>query len=185
MKKRMFRTLAVALAMTTVSMMGNANVLAEEAAETETEAATETAVLEDGVYTVDFDTDSTMFHVNEAMDGKGTLTVENGEMTVHVSLVSKSIVNLYCGLAEEAQEVAAQTEDDGEETQTEEEETEESKLLWPTTDTVTYSDGMTEEVYGFDIPVPALDEEFDVALIGTKGVWYDHKVSVSNPEPIE
>ena len=35
--------------------------------------------------------------------------------------------------------------------------------------------------YGFDIPVPALDEEFDVALIGTKGKWYDHKVSVSNP----
>ena len=37
------------------------------------------------------------------------------------------------------------------------------------------------QVYGFDIPVPALDEEFDVALIGTKGTWYDHKVSVSNP----
>ncbi len=29
--------------------------------------------------------------------------------------------------------------------------------------------------------MPALDEEFDVALIGKKGVWYDHKVSVSNP----
>ena len=27
---------------------------------------------------------------------------------------------------------------------------------------------MSEEVYGFDIPVPAIDEEFDVALIGTK-----------------
>ena len=40
-------------------------------------------------------------------------------------------------------------------------------------------------MYGFDIPVPALDEEFDVALIGTKGTWYDHKVSVSNPEPKE
>lgn len=40
---------------------------------------------------------------------------------------------------------------------------------------------MSEEVYGFDIPVPAIDEEFDVALIGTKGKWYDHKVSVKNP----
>ena len=48
-------------------------------------------------------------------------------------------------------------------------------------DTVTYSDGTTEEVNGFDVPVPALDEEFDLALIGTKGKWYDHKVSVSNP----
>ena len=29
--------------------------------------------------------------------------------------------------------------------------------------------------------MPALDEEFDVAIIGTKGKWYDHKVSVTNP----
>ena len=48
-------------------------------------------------------------------------------------------------------------------------------------DTVTYSDGTSEEVYGFDIPVEALDQEFDLAIIGTKGVWYDHKVSVSDP----
>ena len=52
--------------------------------------------------------------------------------------------------------------------------------MQPTTDTVTYSDGLSEEVNGFDIPVPALDEEFDVAIIGTKGKWYDHKVSVTN-----
>ena len=42
---------------------------------------------------------------------------------------------------------------------------------------------MTETVYGFNIPVPYLDQEFDLALIGKKGKWYDHKVSVSNPEP--
>ena len=41
------------------------------------------------------------------------------------------------------------------------------------------------KVFGFDIPVPALDEEFDLALIGKKGTWYDHKVSVSNPVPVE
>jgi hypothetical protein len=118
-------------------------------------------VLEDGIYTVDFDTDSSMFHVNEACDGKGTLTVEDGNMTVHISLVSKNIVNVFAGTAEEAQEDGAE-------------------LISPTTDTVTYSDGMTEEVYGFDVPVPALDEEFDLAIIGTKDKWYDHKVSVSN-----
>ena len=44
---------------------------------------------------------------------------------------------------------------------------------------------MTEKVYGFDVPVPALEKEFDLALIGTKGKWYDHKVSVSNPVPLE
>ena len=133
--------------------------------DTDTAAAAET-VLEDGVYTADFHTDSTMFHVNEACDGKGTLTVENGQMTIHVSLVSQNIVNLYVGLAEDAQADGA-------------------VLLEPTLDEVTYSDGITEEVYGFDIPVEALDEEFDVAILGTKGTWYDHKVSVSNPELLE
>ena len=38
------------------------------------------------------------------------------------------------------------------------------------------------KVYGFDIPVPAIGEEFNVAILGEKGKWYDHKVSVSNPE---
>ena len=45
--------------------------------------------------------------------------------------------------------------------------------------------GMTEEVNGFDVPVPVLDEEFDLALLGKKGTWYDHKVSVTNIEPAE
>ena len=46
-----------------------------------------------------------------------------------------------------------------------------AELLEPTTDTVTYSDGMSEEVYGFDIPVPAIDEEFDRgSLIGNKRI---------------
>ena len=120
------------------------------------------SALADGVYTADFNTDSSMFHVNEACEGKGTLTVENGQMTIHISLPSKSILNLFCGTAEDAQKDGA-------------------VLLQPTTDTVTYSDGLSEEVNGFDIPVPALDEEFDVAIIGTKGKWYDHKVSVTNP----
>lgn len=118
--------------------------------------------LADGVYTADFNTDSSMFHANETCDGKGVLTVKDGQMTIHVSLASTSIVNLFPGLKEDAQKDGA-------------------VLLQPTKDTVTYPDGLTETVNGFDIPVPALDEEFDVALIGKKGVWYDHKVSVSNP----
>ena len=136
------------------------------AEETPAEEETEEPALPDGVYTAEFNTDSSMFHANEACDAKGTLTVKDGEMTIHVSLVSKTILNLFPGLAEDAQKDGA-------------------VLLQPTTDTVTYSDGLSEEVYGFDIPVPALDTEFDLALIGKKGVWYDHKVSVSNPEPLE
>ena len=126
----------------------------------------EQTALEDGTYTAEFQTDSSMFHVNEAMDGKGTLTVEDGKMTIHISLVSKNIVNLFEGTAEDAQKDGAE-------------------LLQPTTDTINYSDGTSDEVYGFDVPVPALDKEFDLALIGKKGTWYDHKVSVSNPEPKE
>ena len=134
-----------------------------EAAETvSTETAQNEAQLPDGVYTAEFSTDSSMFHVSEACDGKGTLTVKDGVMTIHISLGSKKILNLYPGLAEDAAKDGA-------------------VLLQPTTDTVTYSDGMTEEVYGFDVPVPAIGEEFDLALIGTKGKWYDHKVKVSDP----
>mgnify|MGYP000004789412 CR=1 FL=1 len=61
------------------------------------------AVLEDGTYSAEFDTDSGMFHVNEANDGKGVLTVKDGKMTLHVSLASKNIVNLFVGTAEDAQ----------------------------------------------------------------------------------
>ena len=60
-----------------------------------------------------------------------------------------------------------------------------AELLQPTKDEVTYSDGTTETVNGFDVPVPAIDEEFDLAIIGTKGKWYDHKVSVSDVQPAE
>ena len=138
----------------------------EAAAEVQEDTAETTqAILPDGTYDAEFSTDSSMFHVSEACDGKGVLTVENGQMTIHVSLASRKILNLYPGSAEDAQKDGAQ-------------------LLEPTVDEVTYSDGLTDEVYGFDIPVPALDEEFDVALIGTKGKWYDHKVCVSNPVDI-
>jgi len=139
---------------------------AEAIAGTTEAAATETAQneaqLPDGVYTAEFSTDSSMFHVSEACDGKGTLTVKDGVMTIHISLGSKKILNLYPGLAEDAAKDGA-------------------VLLEPTTDTVTYSDGMTKEVYGFDVPVPVIGEEFNLALIGTKGKWYDHKVKVSDP----
>lgn len=134
--------------------------------ESESEAPAAEAALPDDIYTADFNTDSSMFHVNEACEGKGTLTVKDGEMTIHISLESKKILNLFPGLAEDAKKDGA-------------------KLLEPTTDEVTYSDGSKKEVNGFDVPVPALNEEFDLALIGTKGKWYDHKVSVTNPEKLD
>ena len=43
-----------------------------------------------------------MFHVNEANDGKGVLTVKDGQMSIHISLTSKNIVNLFVGKAADA-----------------------------------------------------------------------------------
>ena len=127
-------------------------------------SGTEAPALPDGVYVAEFKTDGSMFHINEAYNDKALLTVKDGKMTIHITLPSKNTVNLFPGTAEKAQAKGA-------------------VLLQPTNDSVTYDDGMTEEVYGFDVPVPYLDREFDCALIGTKGKWYDHKVSVSDPAP--
>ena len=177
MKKR-YVNLILAMASASVLVLGSVPAMAKtdetktesgEEAEASEEKDTDAAkadTLEDGVYTAEFDTDSSMFHVNEANDKKGELTVKDGKMTIHVSLVSKKIVNLFAGTAEDAQKDGAE-------------------IIEPTTDTVKYSDGYTEEVYGFDIPVPAIGEEFNVAILGEKGKWYDHKVSVKTEDTAE
>lgn len=166
--------LACALTACGVSASASSDITSSSAASSEAAVSqaisssieeTNAAALADGVYTAEFVTDSSMFHANEACDGKGTLTVKDGKMTFHVSLVSKSIQNLYVGTAAAAEGDSA-------------------NWLQPTTDTVTYSDGLSEEVYGFDIPVAKLDADFDLAIIGKKGVWYDHKVSVCNAQPV-
>ena len=151
----MKRTFAFVLAMLLV--LGCMLALAE---------AAETPALEDGTYTATFTTDNNMFHVNETYDNKGTLTVKDGVMRIHVTLASKGIVNLFPGLAEDAKKDGAE-------------------LLQPTEETVNYSDGTTGTAYAFDIPVPVIGEEFDCALVGKKGKWYDHKVMVSDPVPVE
>ena len=120
----------------------------------------------DGIYLAGFETDGTMFHVNETMDGKGMLTVLDGKMSIHLVMPSKNVINLFRGTAEDAQKEGA-------------------VLIEPVIEEVTYDDGLTEEVYAFDVSVPVLGEEFDCALVGTKGKWYDHKVVVSDPVPYE
>ena len=171
----MKRSLVILLTAVSISAMtaGTAFPAFAEATEAEAEETTDGAEnaadseLEDGVYGVEFDTDSSMFHVNEACNGRATLTVKDGKMTVHITLVSKNIENVFLGTAEDAQKDGAE-------------------LLQPVVETVDYNDGEpAEEVNAFDVPVPAIDEEFDLALIGTKGKWYDHKVSVSNPVKAE
>ena len=152
--------LAAALTACTAAPAASQSAAASSAASVQAQSA---PALADGVYQASFSTDSSMFHANEACDGKGVLTVQNGQMSIYVTLAGKGIVNLFPGTAEDAQKPGAE-------------------WLQPTLETVHYSDGTTDEANAFLIPVPYLDEEFDVALVGKKGTWYDHKVSVSDPQ---
>ena len=127
-------------------------------------ANTSTSELEDGEYTAKFDTDSSMFHINEMMNGEGELTVKNGEMTMKIVLSGDGILNLYSGLAKDAEK-------------------DEKNWIDHEVVTVKYDDGTEEEVNSFVIPVEAIDEEFDLALVGKKNKWYDHKVIVSDVKP--
>ena len=94
--KRSLVILMSALSISAMTAGSIAPVWAENTAETEAAETTDEAEesadseLEDGVYSVEFDTDSGMFHVNEACNGRATLTVKDGKMTVHISLVSKN-----------------------------------------------------------------------------------------------
>ncbi len=165
MKKRIILALVAALTIALLSGCGAKNEAspapaAEAPAE---EEAPSECPLEDGEYEAVFTTDSSMFHVNEANEDKGVLTVKDGKMTIHVTLAGKGILKLYAGLATDA-------------------ETDSANVIDHTEDEVNYSDGTTETAYGFDIPVPYLDEEFDCAIIGKKDKWYDHKVSVKVAE---
>ena len=180
--KRVTLITALMLTTLTIASCGSKQTAAEPANEAATSAAetgaeetsneaetfdtAATQVLADGVYLADFTTDGSMFHVNETKDGKGILTVKDGEMTIHIVMPSKNVVNLFPGSAEDAQKDGA-------------------KLIQPKVEEVTYSDGTTEEVNSFDVPVPYLNQTFDLALVGTKGKWYDHKVSVSNAVPMD
>lgn len=155
--------LAAALTACTAAPAASQSAAASSAASVQAQSA---PTLADGVYQASFSTDSSMFHANEACDGKGVLTVQNGQMSIYVTLAGKGIVNLFPGTAEDAQKPGAE-------------------WLQPTLETVHYSDGTTDEANAFLIPVPYLDEEFDVALVGKKGTWYDHKVSVSDPQPMD
>ena len=93
MKKSLLAILAVFI-MTAFTLAGCGSGASEEAAD---------PGIPDGTYVATFTTDSPMFHVSEANNDKGILTVKDGQMTIHVSLQSKKIVNLYYGLAEDAQ----------------------------------------------------------------------------------
>ena len=127
------------------------------------EEAAAVGQLADGVYTVDVTTDGGMFKLSEAVEGKGTLTVKDGQMTVHFTLSGKGFSQVFVGSAEDAQKEGAAVIDAVE-------------------DTLNFSDGTTDTANGFDVPVEELNEAFALAAMGKKSAkWYDHTLCVSNP----
>ena len=170
--------IAIAFALTACSMVGCGKSADEQTTAVQTEASTEASTeaettqaeavseigLADGEYLAEFETDSSMFRMNDAYDGKAKLTVKDGKATIHIVMPSTKILKLYLGLAEDAKKEGAE-------------------LIDHTVETVNYSDGTTDEANAFDVPVPVIGKEFDLALIGKKDKWYDHKVVVKNPVP--
>ena len=148
--KRLTVMIALMLTTLTIASCGGKQTATEPANEAATSAA-ETGAEETSNEAETFDTAATQVH---------------GEMTIHIVMPSKNVVNLFRGSAEDAQKEGAE-------------------LIQPQLESVTYSDGTTEEVNSFDVPVPYLNQTFDLALVGTKGKWYDHKVSVSNAVPMD
>ncbi len=119
--------------------------------------------LADGEYVVKFNTDSSMFHANEVDEGCGLLTVKDGKMVLFVRLAGTGVVKVFKGKAEDAQKEGAAVIDCVEAE-------------------VEYPDGMKDKVNAFYMEIDELDTEFDLAILGKKGTWYDHVVSVSSPE---
>ena len=68
----------------TADAIANADLADTSAADENKTSDVQSAALADGTYTAAFNTDSSMFHVNEANDGQGTLTVKDGKMTGEV-----------------------------------------------------------------------------------------------------
>ena len=67
-----------------------------EAASSVDSSAAETAALPDGVYTAEFDTDSSMFHANEACDG-GRVTVNGKVARASYDVKSGEVIALHFG----------------------------------------------------------------------------------------
>ena len=88
-------------------------------------------------------------------------------MTIHVSLASKNIVNLFVGTAEAAQKGWSRAAGAY------------HRSASPT------ATGQQRKCTVSIFRSPLLMKSSPVALMGTKGTWYDHTVSVSNPIPAE
>lgn len=102
-----------------------------------------------------------MFILNETLNGKATLTVKNGKMTLHAVVAGTGYDKVYVGSIKNARKKGA-------------------KYCKRTTTTVKYNDGTKEKVYAFDIPVKSLNKAFTLSMHGKEsGKWYSHPAKVT------
>lgn len=114
--------------------------------------------LKNGKYTVKFTIDDGlgMIGLNDALNGKTTLTVKNGKMTVHVPMKGVGLTKAFAGTSKAAGKKGA-------------------KMAKRTT---AHIDG--EDVYAFDIPVKKLNKSFAVSFFSKRNKkWYQKTAKVS------
>lgn len=97
-----------------------------------------------------------MIGLNSALNGKTTLTVKNGKMTVHVPMQGVGLTKAFVGSSKSARKKGAKT-------------------IKGKTEQVG-----DEEVLAFDIPVKKLNKSFKVCFFSKrKKRWYQKNVTVS------
>ena len=107
-----------------------------------------------------------MFRANPVDFGRGVLSVSGGNMNLRVRLSGSGIVAVFLGSAEDA----LRAEKKGK-----------SAVIRPESEKVAYPDGLSESVSVFTIPVKKIGEEFEISILGKKGIWYSHSACVSDP----
>lgn len=124
-----------------LALLAGCGVAGNTTAETKQTAAENT--LEDGRYFIDVDSSSSMFRIVSAV-----LTVEDGDMSVAMTLSGHGYLRLFLGIGEEALDA------------------EESDFY--------YFEEDEDGAYTYTIPVEALDTEFDCAAWSiNREKWYD------------
>ncbi len=101
----------------------------------------------DGTYSIEVETDSSMFRMDEAL-----LTVKDGKMTAHVTMAGQGFIKLFMGIGEEAEAA------------------DESLIS-------NYIENGADEPYSFDIEISEIGKEIEcTGFSKKKETWYDHKI---------
>jgi serine/threonine protein kinase len=150
--------ISVSPALTNTSVSGSIGEATPVPTQTVDESMHSPISLAEGVYQAVFKTNGSSFLPQE---GRCLLEVKKGKMLLRINLVNENVENLFQGLKEDAQKAGA-------------------ALINPTM-VVSQGGGA---LYGFTMPLKAIDEEFDLAFLASNGQWYDRKIIVTDPRVV-